>query len=201
MNRPFALAFAATVAAAAANPALAGKSLDKAVESAIACRTIVGAQERLACFDAAAEGLAGATGEAQRQIAAAKEAKKKKERDNFGLSGAEIAKAESDTKMSDGAASEEFGVEDVPELRRAKEEERLSEFAAKAISIDYGPGGRVTLTLDNGQVWRQLDSDSTYVPGVKKERAYAVTLKRAALGSYRARVEELDKSIRVRRIK
>lgn len=202
MNRSTAtLASLAAFTVAAASPALAGKPLDRAVESAIACRTVEGAQERLACFDRAAEGLAGAKGETARQVAAAKEDRKRNERDSFGLTGAVIAKGDAEPDSESEVDSKEFGVEDVPELRRAREEDRVNEVAAQAVSIQYVRGGRVTLELDNGQVWRQLDSDSTYLPGAKKDRTYSVTLKRAAMGSYRARIEELDKSIRVRRVK
>lgn len=200
MNRSTAtLAALAASTVAVASPAIAGKPLDRAVENAIACRTIATAEERLACFDSAADSLAGAKGESARQAASAKENKARKERDSFGLTSATATTGGGEP--ASGTDFDEFGVEDVAALRRAREEERVNEITAESVSIQYLHGGRVTLTLNNGQVWRQLDSDSTYLPGARKGRTYSVTLKRAAMGGYRARIEELDKSIRVRRVK
>jgi hypothetical protein len=62
--------------------------------------------------------------------------------------------------------------------------ERIS---ATVTDLHQGPGGRFVVYLDNGQVWRQIET-ATFAPPRKGER---VTIRRAAFGSYMLETENL----------
>ena len=55
--------------------------------------------------------------------------------------------------------------------------------------------------IENGQVWRQLDSDDKIVRFPRSaERLYTAKVKRSTFGNYLLTVNELRRTIRVRRI-
>ena len=56
--------------------------------------------------------------------------------------------------------------------------------------------GKLVLTLDNGQVWSQVDSSSLHLRTGDKVR-----IRRASLGSYLLGTSGSNKTIRVRRSK
>jgi hypothetical protein len=58
--------------------------------------------------------------------------------------------------------------------------EPLQSLAAKVSGVRPISEGRVLIDLDNGQVWRQVDTDVT----VRLQPGDAVTIERATLGSY-----------------
>ncbi len=85
------------------------------------------------------------------------------------------------------------------EVRCEGDETRLKEITAKAVEIRFNRFGKATLTLDNGHVWRQLDSDNRAI-WLDDDKLYTVTVKRSAFGNYLLTVNELRRTIRVRRI-
>ena len=176
-----------------AGGALAASSVEKAIEDAMACRSIAEDAARLACFDGAIAGIDAAKIARAEEAAEKKAAKEKKKKDDFGLKGREVV------VMADTA--ENFGGEAVPEIRAAQEEKRLKEIAAMATSIKVNSLKQATLTLDNGQVWKQLESDTVSLSPPKDGKTYAVTIKRGTMGNYMATVEGNSRAIRVTRIK
>jgi hypothetical protein len=56
----------------------------------------------------------------------------------------------------------------------------IERVSATVTELQHEPGGRFVVYLDNGQVWRQIETDN-WAPPRKGER---VTIRRAALGSY-----------------
>ena len=66
--------------------------------------------------------------------------------------------------------------------------------------VKVNRSGTATVFLTNGQVWQQLDSDRVELFISKKTPALTATIKKAALGSYRMRIEPIGRTIRVRRI-
>ncbi|MCI5045225.1 MAG: hypothetical protein MRY72_11055 [Aquisalinus sp.] len=58
-----------------------------------------------------------------------------------------------------------------------------------------------SITLDNGQVWQQVDGDRRYLRKLRDGVQYTAIIERAALGSYRMKIEPMGQIIRVRRIK
>lgn len=59
---------------------------------------------------------------------------------------------------------------------------------------------RLTLILDNGQVWRQLSGDRPFRVNSKKPPQSA-TIMQGAVGSYKLKLDDSRQSIRVRRVK
>jgi hypothetical protein len=191
MKRLFLLSFIA--AAGACGLAQAASPVEKAIDAALGCRSIADNTERLACFDGAMSGIDSARTEHAAETAAKKAAKEKKKKDDFGLKGREVVVLDN--------TEENFGGEAVPEVRAAQEAKRLKSIAATATSIKVNSLKQATLTLDNGQVWKQLESDNVSLPPMREGKSYAVTIKRGTMGNYMAVIEDLNRSIRVTRIK
>lgn len=158
-----------------------------------ACPAIEDEDDRLACFD--------------REIAIlAKQA----EAGEANVAGDETASATAAEPTLDAAgaailAEETFGAEDLDKTvseRRAEREERgeLSELKAAVIESGENPYGKVFLVLDNGQVWRQLDSDDTMLR-IPRGVDATVTIKKSFLGSYMLTVDQLGRTMRAKRIK
>ncbi len=59
----------------------------------------------------------------------------------------------------------------------------LEEISAHVASVSFNPYGRFTVTLDNGQVWRQIQAD-TGVARFRRKGGDSVTISRGMLGSY-----------------
>ncbi len=86
---------------------------------------------------------------------------------------------------------DEFGVEHVQESR-----------GGDSITSRYdgeftGWSGRTLFKLENGQVWRQAES-GRYRTTLDRP---VITIERAAFGSYRLKVEGLNRTIRVKRVR
>ena len=82
-----------------------------------------------------------------------------------------------------------------------REQAQISEEAPDSISvkiaaIEPGAYGKLIITLDNGQVWRQNDSVR-----VHWDSGDQVQVERGALGSFFMRLEDGGRKIRVKRIK
>ena len=167
----------------------------QAVDAAIACRDITDDLQRLACLDSAAETLAVTRIIREEEIAE----KKKEERESFGLA----KKGNDDDAPPTLAATteEEFGGEYLPENIKKRDETRLKQITANIAEIRVNRYGKVTLTLENGQVWRQLDSDNKLLRFPKKsDKLYSAKVKRSTFGNYLLTVKELSRTIRVRRV-
>lgn len=145
-----------------------------------ACAGISGAQERLACFDAAVAGLkqaetkgAVAVVSPETQAAAAKQA--------FGFAdgGAAAQAAKAAAKGAPAPAPE-------PDV-----------VAVKITEAVKGRDNRHRFTLDNGQVWEQVETDK--VQGLKPLPASA-EIRKASLGSFMMKIND-GRAIRVRRVK
>lgn len=189
---PLALAVCAFFAAASAQ---AKTSLSSAVDAAIACRSLADDAARLSCLDAAAAKLAEARAPAAAESASASA--------EFGLSGGAKSPTANAAEMTARSPEQEiadFGAEAVPSLRDARADEQLHEISANA-TMSMNSRKVATLYLDNGQVWRQLNSDSYSLPYPKDDATYKVVVKRTSFGNYIAYVGDYRRSIRVRRIK
>lgn len=68
---------------------------------------------------------------------------------------------------------------------------------AGVIKVVYDGTGRFTITLDNGQVWRQLSGDQSMLHGTRFSTAH---ITRGALGSYDLTVDSRNASYRVTRL-
>ncbi|HVV28786.1 MAG TPA: hypothetical protein VHC40_12545 [Rhizomicrobium sp.] len=66
-------------------------------------------------------------------------------------------------------------------------------------SYTFDRNGFFTVVLDNGEVWHQLDGDSSVPHWFRKPQTYTVTITDGALGSHNLRVKGEPGSYRVRR--
>lgn len=166
---------------AVADPARADVTRDVLTEIA-KCADIVDAADRLKCFDAAVPRAKSAL------TAPAQEAPKKRGiLDWFGFG----RPKESATK------AEDFGK---PAPSPAPEE-GLAEITAAVIEFARTPRGQAVFILDNGQVWRQLDGDSTVVFDPAPGTTMKVTIEQGALGSYNLTIEGRRSFIKASRLK
>ena len=155
-----------TVAAAPA-PAAVGRA---AIASAISdCRKVVDPTERLACYDKAAASLDEAESSGAVVVIDRQQAKQIK-RQTFGFS------------FEGLSIFDRHGVRDSGD----------DVINAVARSVSQTPTGRWVVVLDDGAVWRQIDSADTDLdarPGSK------IRIRRAALGSF---MMSIDKQAEVR---
>lgn len=181
-------ALAALVAAAplfAASAAAQSADQNAAADAAIACLDIEDTEARLACLEGAAKELKATRirSETAEESAAADAA-------------APVIAADA---MSD---EEAFGAEALASTKKAiREKERTTRLNSKVVEFRVNRDGDITAVLENGQVWRQLSGDSTVIRLPNKEKVFTVTIKRGPLGNYMMKVNELKRTIRVRRIK
>jgi len=170
------------LACAAAGPAIAAgqdaESDTPSTRDVYACGDIADDQDRLACYDAAADRLETAE-DAGEVTTVTREEVEEAERRGFGLSLPSLslpgfggaAEPDKASPAKDRAASPSRPAQPAP----------LSELVEPVARLEEGHFGKLRIVLANGQVWRQTGSDRVYVPrgGVETAR-----VRRAALGSY-----------------
>jgi hypothetical protein len=72
--------------------------------------------------------------------------------------------------------------------------------ARQMTSYTFDRNGYFTAVLENGEVWRQLDGDTSTARWFKKTGSYIVTITAGALGSFNFRVKGEPGSFKVRRV-
>ncbi len=168
----------ALLAALAAPPAHADASRDALAEIA-KCADVADAGERLKCFDAAMARVKNVL------AAPAPETPSKSFLDWFGLS-----------RPQPVTKPEEFGK---PPPEPAPEE--LNEIASPVLEFAKTAHGKAVFILENGQVWRQLDSDTTQVLDPARGSKMSVKIERGFLGSYNLTIDGRKILVKVNRIK
>ncbi|MFN7572289.1 MAG: hypothetical protein ACK5TK_12680 [Betaproteobacteria bacterium] len=149
------------------------------LEEIVRCADTLDVSARLSCFESAAERARSALSAAAPNEAAPLP----NLRDGFGLA----------QPAAPVTRPEQFGKPPAPT-------EQLRSISATVVEFARTPRGKALFILDNGQVWRQLDADSTdlyYPPG----RSLKATIERGALGSYNLSVEGRNASLKVIRLK
>lgn len=149
-------------------PAAAEESADKVSTATVyACADIETDSERLACYDAAVGRLKTAeeTGEV---VTVSRDEVEQVKKESFGFSIPSLP----------NFAASVFGGDD----------EDIDEMTLPVARIAKSTRGDFVIYLENGQVWQQIDSKSVYYsPKVGVEN---VTIKSAALGSYRMQFDD-----------
>lgn len=163
--------------AVAAGPAFADASRDALTEIA-KCADITDSAERLKCFDAAMPRARSAL------AAPAPESPSKSLLEWFGFS----RPAAPTTKPED------FG-------KPPPEPAEISELSSSVIEFGRTPRGKSLFILENGQVWRQLDSDGSVVQDPPQGKTMKVLIERGVLGSYNLTIEGRNGLIKVFRVK
>lgn len=90
---------------------------------------------------------------------------------------------------------EEFGLDDEPE-----EAEIVTEITGNISDFRISGTGRIIVLLDNGQIWQQIQGDTTRLQERIMARQTSANIETAAMGTYLMRLSPSEKSIRVRRI-
>jgi len=94
----------------------------------------------------------------------------------------------------------QFGAENLQDVARqaAGQPEKLDEIHGTITQLAFAGNGRAIFTFDNGQVWRQIDGDTTPFRGKQGEKA---TIERALFGSYSLTVDGRNQLIKVQRVR
>jgi hypothetical protein len=148
------------------------------------CRTITDPAQRLACFEAQTAALEAA--ETSRDVRiVSREELRRAQRGLFGLSLPNLGNLfGGGNRDEDGEDGEDGG----------RDPDVVQEITAAIREIGRDASGRLVLVLDNGQRWIQTDT----VGGRSPRAGQNVRIRRAALGSFIASVEERP-GFRVRR--
>ena len=143
-----------------------------------ACAEIADDMARLACYDESVGRLEAA--EAAGEVTTISKAEVEEiERDSFGFSLPSIARN----------VLPKFGND---------EAEKLQEVVFAVESINRRSNDKIRITLENGQVWDQ--SDDKWVYYSKKNGAESAEIKRAALGSFKMKLDG-GRAFRVKRVR
>jgi len=204
----------------AAIPALAQSDIDP-VGDILACRSIEDALERVACFDTAATALyaARSTGDIITVNAATIEAV---EKESFGFSmpslprlgiasifarsgnGAREARAPASDPLTSGIVAESEGApSDAAEAEHNVRvvtrgtDGSVDEIVMRIARTETFGYNKVRFIMENGQVWKQVDSHRVRVP--RNSDALEAYIRRAALGSFLLRINNGGRAIRVER--
>lgn len=92
----------------------------------------------------------------------------------------------------------DFGQESLPQ--RADDPVPLDHITTGVTNISFNFFGQFTVTLDNGQIWRQEGGDST-ANRFPKGRPFSVTITRGFMGAYNLSIDGRTGSYLVKRIK
>jgi hypothetical protein len=148
------------------------------------CLDIQGVLQRLACYDRVAHGVVPPSGARTSGVASERPVLR-----------AAPPPAYAAAPVATVPPAAGLGSERLP---RATSVKRASEMVAGVTGLSYDARGHFTVTLDNGQVWRQLEGDT----GVLQNAGIAaVRISRGALGSYDLNVEGRNATYRVMRLR
>jgi hypothetical protein len=98
------------------------------------------------------------------------------------------------------AVTKAFGGEDFADRDALEDIERMSRISAPVASHKVNANGMISFTLENGQVWRQIDGDRR-IRALKAGVPYTVEIRRLMFGRYEMRIEPAGSTIRVERMK
>jgi hypothetical protein len=93
-----------------------------------------------------------------------------------------------------------IGAEQVIARQRDGKPERDEARGLAVTGYDYVPYRKLVVTLANGQVWRQIRGDDRYVR-VNLERNQTVDITESAMSGYTLRLNEMQREIRVERVR
>jgi hypothetical protein len=174
----------AVILALAAGPAFADATRDALTEMA-KCADITDDMLRLKCFD---EAMPRAKSALATPVPAVET--KKSLLDWFGF--ARPSKPVTKT--------EDFGKPSQP-IEVPGESKEITEITANVVEFAKTGRGKAIFVLDNGQVWRQSDSDGTEIPYAVPGTPMKVTIEIGVFGSYNLIIEGRNGLIKATRVK
>lgn len=162
-----------------------------ALNAVAKCADISGTAERLQCFDGAATSAKKVLEDARKQA----EAEQQPESEGSLLSWFGLAPEEKPvTKPEDFGNNVTLG----PKPGAPKE---VTEISAKVLEFAQNAHGKSIFVLENGQVWRQIEGDTTELYYREKDGPMMVTISKGMMGSYGLTVEGKSGGVKVRRVK
>jgi len=150
------------------------------------CRAMADDAKRLACYDQFAAALARETPPDAPEVATASPT---------------AGPAASPAPAGPAAPTPEelFGRDAVAAEQLVRESagiERLEEIRRRVVAVRVNPASKLVITLDNGQVWEQIDS-----PMPRISAGTEVHIRSAAFGSYLLGTDNTPRGVRVRRLR
>jgi hypothetical protein len=176
---PLFLALFVAAGAAQADPAR------DALTQVAKCADIADASARLTCFDAAAALARSALAAPPPPAAAAPVPEKRSLLEWFGFS----------SPADPVRKPEDFG------KAPAAPPDEITEITSTVVEFAKNPRGKAIFILDNGQVWRQADGDSTVVRDPSPGETPQVTIAKGAFTSYNLTIQGRNGLIKVVRVK
>ena len=159
------------------------------------CRQTGSDADRIACLEAAVMELGGSTGATPEPPPAAPVARP------------DPAEGHDDMDVAppgpDAAGASAIGVEQVEAGTMTREERKASLAEARGLAVEkFERVGyrQLQIRLANGQIWRQIRGDDQEIR-VTVERNPTVDIVESSLGGFRLRLNEIRRTIRVRRIR
>jgi hypothetical protein len=103
-----------------------------------------------------------------------------------------------DAPPSAGGTAADFGTESIAKPEAPVKAAEISRIAATIAKIDYSTIGRFIVTLDNGQVWRQIEGDSTRL----RSSAFGakITISRGLFGTFNLVIDDSKALYKVMRV-
>ncbi|MBZ5616661.1 MAG: hypothetical protein LAO23_21855 [Acidobacteriia bacterium] len=154
------------------------------------CADMKDATERLACYDKLAP-------EMRETLAAVKKPSERTDEDKATLFGFDFGGVFSSREGP--TTPEEFGKNQMPQA--AEEGQALDSISAGVTDYAKTPFGKFIVFLDNGQVWRQLDSDAGTAHFLKEMKDNKLIISRGLLGSYNLKINDQNQVFKVKRLK
>ncbi len=154
------------------------------------CADMTNSTERLACYDKLAPQL-------RETLATIKKPSERTDEDKMSLFGFDFGGVFSSPEGP--TTPEEFGKNQMPQA--AEEGQALESISAGVTDYAKTPFGKFIVFLDNGQVWRQLDSDSGVAHFLKEAKDNKIVISRGLLGSYNFKINDSNQLFKVKRLK
>ncbi|MBI1339230.1 hypothetical protein GC169_03315 [bacterium] len=191
------IALGCGAALVASTAALAQQPRQTPLDGVFACTGVADASARLACFDQAAAALKAAEG-AGEFTAVTRSQIEEVERDTFGMKAPSVAALAPPPRAAPAAPAASAPAGESAAAARpepAPQPERLDRVTLNVAKIFTDRAGKLVITMENGQVWRQVDSERVRRLG---KGPWVAQIRRAALGSYLLNLDDRA-AIRVRR--
>jgi len=170
-------------------PVYGNDDSEKEILDTVACLNIENDAARLSCLDTAARAL--------------KSTRIVREADEEKLADSTKNQPAPTQSSSTATIAQGFGSEDLKSTRVNREKSLPKVLESQIVEIKIRKNKKLTLTLANGQVWRQLNADNhrIIIPKKTNDKIFTAKIKRTSIGSYFLKVVEKGQTIRVQRIK
>jgi hypothetical protein len=172
------------------------------VDSLESCRTLDDAADRLACYDGAIIRFSQAR-ENGELVILRKEELETVQRDAFGFHLPSLPKfgklfGGGSTEKSNELTADVIGQADKTPVPKQEKVTEISSDILKTQKIGYE---QVRFFLENGQIWDQTDDKRIFVPKARNGTRPIATIKTAAMGSFRLKINDKGSAVRVKRVK